>query len=249
MSDKKNTGEPGQSKREVVSSRMRAKIEKELAQKEAERKRENLRKRLEVVRGGVDNLTAESYGEATKSFLTYLRLLEMSKGVSPKGLHPSQFDAKQELPELVLVTGIYWDLARTFDRLKSNKRQREHAHYLEQFVVFARNAQHKPLCAETLRKYLAADKAVHRADFKAAYKQLGGNTCFVASSLLDLSDPDTLPRLTRFRDERLVLTGPGRWFIRKYEWMAPVVSGWLDRSPRVLRRMAAFVVDFIARLT
>lgn len=249
MSDKKNTGESGQSRRQIVSSRMRAKIERELAQKEAERKRENLRKRLEVVRGGVDSLTAESYGEATKSFLTYLRLLEMSKGVPPKGLHPSKFDAKRELPELVLVTGIYWDLARTFDRLKSNKRQREHAHYLEQFVVFARNAQFKPLCAETLRKYLAADKAVHRADFKAAYKQLGGNTCFIASSLLDVADPETLPRLTRFRDDRLVLTGPGRWFIRKYEWMAPVVSRWLDRAPPGLRQAVAKIVDQIARFT
>ena len=234
--------------RSGMSSRMRAKIEREMAQQEAERKRENLRKRLDVARMGVDSLVKESFGEATKSFLTYLRLLEMAKKVEPKRLHPSLFDPKQELPELVLVTGIYWDLARTFDRMKSNKRQNEHVHYLEQFVAFAKTASYKPLCAETIRKYLAADKAVHRSDFKNAYKQLGGNTCFIVSSLLDLTDVDTLPELSRFRDQTLLQHPWGRWVVRKYEASAPWVAGRLDVSPVWVRKMAAATVNWAAKL-
>lgn len=250
MADKKNDQTPPApaATRSGMSSRMRAKIEREMAQQEAERKRENLRKRLDVARMGVDSLVKESFGEATKSFLTYLRLLEMSKKVEPKRLHPSLFDPKQELPELVLVTGIYWDLARTFDRMKSNKRQQEHVHYLEQFVAFAKSASYKPLCAETIRKYLAADKAVHRSDFRNAYKQLGGNTCFIVSSLLDLTDINTLPELSRFRDQKLLQHPWGRWVVRKYEASAPRVAAELDSSPEWVRRGVAAGVDLAAKM-
>jgi hypothetical protein len=247
MADKKPAAPAASEVRTGMSSRMRAKIEREMAQQEAERKRENLRKRLDVARMGVDSLVKEAFGEATKSFLTYLRLLELSKRVEPKRLHPSLFDTKQELPELVLLTGIYWDLARTFDRMKSNKRQKEHLHYLEQFVVFAKSASFKPLCAETLRKYLAADKAVHRSDFKAAYKQLGGNTCFIVSSLLDLTDPEVLPILSRFRDETLQSHSWGRWAVRHYEASAPGVARVLDGSPGWVRSIVAQAIDLLAK--
>lgn len=249
MSDKKKSNEERTARRMATGSRMRAKIEHEIAVKEAEAKREALRKRLDIAKEGVKALVSESFGEATKSFLTYLRLLEISKKVQPKRLHPSLFDPKKELPELVLVTGIYWDLARTFDRMKSNKRERQHAHYLEQFVVFARSAPFKHKCAETLRRYLSADRPTHRADFKAAYKQLGGSTCFVVSSLLDLTDLETLPRLSRFRDEQLLRTRAGRWLVVRYEAGSPAVARMLDRSPEWVRRIAARAVDAIGLVT
>jgi hypothetical protein len=247
MSDNKSEGQQSD-KRTFMSSRMRAKIEREMAQAEAERLRENLRKRLEVARMGVDSLVKESFGEATKSFLTYIRLLEISKKVEPRRLHPSLFDAKKDLPELVLLTGIYWDLARTFDRMKSSRGKRDHVHYLDQFVMFSKSASYKPLCAETLRKYLAADKPLHRSDFKAAYKQLGGNTCFIASSLLDLTDPDAVRLLCRFRDEQLMRHRVGRWLVCRYEEHAPRVARMLDVAPPAIRRLAAWLVDGLARV-
>ena len=82
--------------------------------------------------------------------------------------------------ELVLITGIYWDLARTYDRMRGKENQRQMKEFLGQFVVFARGASYQALCTETLRKYLAAEKAIHRGDFRAAYKQLGKSTCFIA---------------------------------------------------------------------
>ncbi len=247
MSDENpESGQPA--KRNYGSARMRAKIEQEIAQAEAERLKENLRKRLEIARMGVNSMVKESFGEATRSFLTYIRLLELSKKVEPGRLHPSLFDSKTDLPELVLLTGIYWDLARTFDRVKGRRNKREHVHYLEQFVVFAQSASYKPLCAETLRKYLAAEKAINRSDFKAAYKQLGGTTCFIASSLLDFTHPDAVRTLCRLRDEKLVRYRLGRWWVCRYEEYSPRVAAILDASPRPIRRAAAWVVDALAGL-
>ncbi|MFN7685577.1 MAG: hypothetical protein ACK5QT_09215 [Oligoflexia bacterium] len=250
MADKKNPEQPEvQENASNMSSRAKARIAREMKQAEAERKRDSIRKRLGVARTGVDSLIRESYGEATKSFMTYLRLLEAAKRVGPGKLHPSQFDQSKELPELVLVTGIYWDLARTFDRMKSKKRNREHIHYLEQFVVFSKSARCERLCAETLRKYLVADKALHRGDFKNAYKALGGTTCFIVSSLLDLVDLESLPQLSRFRDQFLLRTAVGRWIVHQYEYRAPSLARWLDSSPRWVRRAAAGGVDAIAWMT
>jgi hypothetical protein len=232
-------------RRAATSSRVREKIEKQLEQQELERQREALVQRLDIAKLGIQALTRESFGEATKSFLVYLAMLERAKKVNPGRLHPSQFDSKKEMVELVLVTGIYWDLARTYDRMRGKEQVREMQTYLNQFVVFAKDSSYKPLCAETLRKYLAAEKAVHRGDFKAAYKRLGGTTCFIASALLDVSDLETLPRLRAFRDERLAGHPAGRALIRAYERNSPLIAGWLERAPHGVRVATARVLDFV----
>ncbi len=232
-------------RRAATSSRVREKIEKQLAQQELERQREALIQRLDIAKLGIQALTRESFGEATKSFLVYLALLERAKKVNPGRLHPSQFDPKKEMVELVLVTGIYWDLARTYDRIRGKEQVREMQAYLNQFVVFSKDSSYKALCAETLRKYLAAEKALHRGDFKAAYKRLGGTTCFIASALLDVSDVETLPRLRAFRDERLAAHPAGRAFIRAYERFSPPIASWLERAPGGLRKAAARLIDLV----
>jgi hypothetical protein len=233
-------------RRAATSSRARKKIEKELAQKELEWQREALVKRLDIAKLGIQALARESFGDATKSFLVYLAMLEKAKKVERGRLHPSQFDPKKEAVELVLVTGIYWDLARTHDRMRGKEHVKKMQAYLNQFVLFAKDASYKVLCAETLRKYLAAEKALHRVDFKAAYKRLGGTSCFIASSLLDVADIQTLPRLRTFRDERLARTAAGRAFIRRYERYSPPVARVLERAPGWIRVAAARALDVIA---
>jgi hypothetical protein len=235
-------------RRAATSARTREKIEKQIAQKELEHQQEALVRRLDIAKLGIRALTRESFGEATKSFLVYLAMLEKAKKVEGGRLHPSQFDPKKEMVELVLVTGIYWDLARTYDRMRGKAHVKEMQVSLNQFVVFAKDASYKALCAETLRKYLAAEKALHRGDFKAAYKRLGGTTCFIASSLLDVADLETLPRLRAFRDERLARTAAGRAFIRRYELHSPRMATLLEHAPAWVRIAAARVLDLIAVL-
>ena len=229
-------------------SQIRQEIEKQREKREVEHEKAALVQRLDYAKAGIQALARESYAEAMKSFLVYLALAERAKNVAPGKLHPSQFDVKTEAVELVLITGIYWDLARTYDRMRGKENQRQMKAFLGQFVVFARGASYQALCTETLRKYLAAEKAIHRGDFRAAYKQLGKSTCFIASSLLDLADLETLPKLRHFRDESLARHAPGRAFIRCYERSSPVMAGLLDRAPSFVRRGAARVVDSLAAI-
>lgn len=233
-------------RRAATSSRVREKIEKDLERQRLEREQEALAERMGVAKLGIQALARESFGDATKSFLVYLAMLERAKKVQPGGLNPSVFDPKKEMVELVLVTGIYWDLARTYDRMRGKQHAREMQTYLNQFVVFSKDASYKALCAETLRKYLAAEKAIHRGDFRAAYKRLGGTTCFIASALLDVTDLETLPRLRVFRDQHLTRYRAGRVFVRNYERISPSVARVLERSPRLIRVLAAWIIDLAA---
>jgi hypothetical protein len=233
-------------RRAATSARVREKIEKQQAEQELLRNRQLLAQRLDIAKLGIQSLTRESFGDSTKAFLVYLGLLEKAKNVGPGRLHPGLFDAQKDLLELILVTGIYWDLARTYDRVRGKQHFKEIQAYLNQFVVFAQGAPFKGLCSETLRKYLAADKAIHRGEFKAAYKRLGGDTCFIASALVDVSDLDTLPRLRRFRDHHLLRSTIGRRFVLWYERYSPRVVMILERCPMVIRRGVALLLDTFA---
>ncbi|MBU6376077.1 MAG: hypothetical protein KGQ59_08785 [Bdellovibrionales bacterium] len=233
-------------RRAASSARVREKIEKDIARQELERQREALVQRLDIAKSGIKALAKESYGEATQSFVTYLALLERAKKVERGRLHPGLFDSKKEMVELVLLTGIYWDLARTYDRMKGKQHAQMRQQYLNQFVVFAKDAPFKPLCAETLRKFLAAEKPLHRSEFKAAYKRIGGTTCFIASALLDVSNVETLPRLRRFRDTVLIRSSSGRRFILFYERNSPAIARKLENGPLILRFIVATLIDFTA---
>ncbi|NDD92652.1 hypothetical protein EBZ37_11255 [bacterium] len=233
-------------RRAASSARVREKIEKEMARQELERQHEALVQRLDIAKSGIKALAKDSFGEATQSFVTYLALLERAKKVEQGRLHPGLFDPKKEMVELVLLTGIYWDLARTYDRMKGKRHAQARHQYLNQFVVFAKDAPYKALCAETLRKFLAAEKPIHRSEFKAAYKRMGGTSCFIASSLLDVSHIETLPRLRGYRDTVLVNSEIGRRFVFFYEKHSPPIARALENCPRVFRWTIAKAIDAIA---
>jgi hypothetical protein len=208
-----------------------------------------LRRRIELAQSGVRAFEAKRIPEAVKSFHSYLRILEDWKSVPEGGLTPSLFDLKADVAELLLISGVYWDLTKLYDRTKSIDKQREFKHYLEKYIMFSRGMPFQHVCLETLRKYIGNDKAVHKAEFKNAYKILGGKSaCFVATSLMDVCDPDTLPRLRGFRDERLIRTASGRAFIRWYYRNGPMLAKFTDQLPEPIRRALGRGLDRFARL-
>lgn len=207
-----------------------------------------LRRRIELAQGGVRALEAKKIPEAVKSFRSYLRILEDWKSVPEGGLTPSLFDVKADVAELLLISGVYWDLTKMYDRTKSADKQREFRHYLEKYIMFSRGMPFQHVCLETMRKYIANDKPVHKPEFKNAYKILGGtSTCFVATALLDVCEADTLPRLRGYRDERLSRTKSGRAFIRWYYRNGPMLAAVTDRLPETIRRGLGRLLDRFAR--
>lgn len=228
----------------ISYARKRIETQIEFQEKERRRKLENTR--LELARAGISAYQRRKLTEAVNHFLTYIKILEEIKEVPVGGLLPSHFDAKRDLPELLMISGVYWDLVKLYDRTKSKERHREFLHYLEKYIAFSRGMPFQHLCAEALRKYLSGDKPVHREDFKNAYKLLSVHQCFVVTALNDQLEPGSLESLRQFRDEVLVRRWAGRWLIRIYYQVGPSVALATDRLSPGKRKLLAKLVDQIA---
>lgn len=225
---------------------MKQNIENAILAAEAERRKKLLNQRLELARSGLAAYQKGKITEAVRAFQSYLRILEEVKSAGESGLIPSCFDFQRELPELLMVSGVYWDLVKLYDRTKSPDKQREFHLYMDKYIIFSKGMPYQYLCAETLRKYIQQDKALHRAEFKNAYNVLKTSRCFVASALVDVIAPQTLPNLQHFRDQVLKNHTWGRRFTLLYYKHGPKAALWVNRLPRGIRKFLGFALDVIA---
>lgn len=238
----------GRADRQDKTDVLRQQLDRQAARVKEDHKRELFRKRLEMARAGVTAYTAGRMGEALKYFMWYLKILEEFKGVKAGTISPSHFDRKTELPEMIMLSGMFWDLAKIYDRKRVNKKddKREYKTYLEKYVLFSRGMPHQTLSAEALRKYVILDKAIHKSEFNTAYKALSNEKCFVATSLAEHTLEETPLLLKDFRDQILRKFSLGRMFILWYYSHGPAIARSLDQKPEWMRKTVARALDFFA---
>lgn len=226
---------------------LRSRIEKQLRRQQEEQRKELLKKRVEIAKEGIRLAQAGHTVESVRKYQQYILILEMWKKCGRDGLTLDLFDKTKDLYEIVLLSGIYWDLAKLYDRAKRKDQKTELVAYLQKYVIFSKTMPFQSLSGETLRKYLGSGKCRHRIEFKAAYTALTGEKCFIATSLLDVADPMTVVRLRNFRDGSLRRSRAGRWFIARYYRWSPAAARLLDRAPERARRRMARALDVLAR--
>ncbi|MGE0615187.1 MAG: CFI-box-CTERM domain-containing protein [Bacteriovoracia bacterium] len=233
--------------REAFSKNLRSKIKAQIDLAQEELKRDLFRRRIEVARQGIRSYEDGQITEAVKHFHMYLRILEEWKKVPEWGLTPGLFDMKADQAELLLISGVYWDMAKIYDRTRTESGQRDFRRYLEKYVLFSTGMPFQALCAEAIRKYSAFNKGKHKAAFKAAYKRLAVGKCFVATELYDELAPSTLPSLRDFRDETLARSRSGRAFTAWYYRHGEQIAEWVARKPAWFRSCLARILDWMAR--
>jgi hypothetical protein len=227
---------------------VRKRIEKTIELAEEERKRKLAVLRLEHARTGIAAMKKRKYGDAVRAFQSYLKTLEDLKGVPEGGLSPAVFDTKKDQQELLMISGVYWDLVKLFDRTRSAQKRAEFLRYVEKYLLFSKGMPFQPLCAESLRKYISSDKAIHRSEFSNAYRILSISRCFIATELVDVIDVETLPTLRGWRDDVLLHSWGGRRFVSWYYRNGPVIAEWVARRPSWARRGLGFVLDQVSFL-
>jgi hypothetical protein len=237
-------------KKTSFSERARKQIEEQERKAEEVRLKQLKEKRMQLIASGVKAYKANKMGEAVANYQAYLKLLEDWKGVPSGGLSPTVFDRDKELGELLTISGVYWDLARLYDQTKSADRKKDFAHYLGKYLLFSKGMPFQTVCAESLRKYVSQEKPRHRAEFRNAYRVLAPHAtkCFVATALLDVTAPETHPRLRRFRDEVLMQHSAGRRFVSWYYRTGPSLASWSDKLPEPVRKLMGLGLDGFAGL-
>jgi hypothetical protein len=233
--------------RTELFDRAKKQIERQMAVQEDVQRRALMKKRLDFVTSGLELLSKHKAAEAVIAFRNYIKLLEDFKGVGDGGLTPAHFDYSKDLGDLLLLSGIYWELTKLFDRTNSEETKQLFFQYLEKFIMFSSGVSYQALSAEGLRRYLAHGKPTHRDAFKNAYKVLGKGKCFVVSSLIDVIDYETLPAFWSLRDDYLVHRAWGRAFVRAYYAVGPTLARAMDVMPDFVRRACGTVLDRVAR--
>jgi hypothetical protein len=194
---------------------------------------------MELAKLGVEAQKNKNYRSALQYYIAYIDILQKGKNVSD--LSPKDFDAKSDSAELLMLTGIYWDLAKIYDRLGS-KDQFKAKYYLDKFVLFSKGTPYQKLSQEMLRKFLTYETPRDRQLFKDAYITLGGGKCFIATAVEEHCDPVSIVILKRFRDEVLSKNGLGRAFITIYYALSPTIARKLIRtSPRFQKKVAFWI--------
>jgi hypothetical protein len=233
---------------EDTLSRTRKQIQQKIAQQEQSKKLELQRRRIEIAGRGVAAYAKKDMVGAALAFKSYLSILEDIKGAPSGGLSPTHFDKKKDMAEMVLITGVLWDLIKLYDRTQSPDKYKEFQAYMSKYIAFARGMPYQTMCAETLRKYIRDKRAVHMNEFKDAYKMIKNSRCFIATELEPETRFETLPRLREFRDRVLKRRKIGRKFVAWYYRRGPTVAERLSHAPKTLRVLMAKILDNIASL-
>ena len=226
---------------------MRSRIERQITRQREEQRRDLMKKRIDIAKEGVKLYSHGRIVEGVKRYQHYLLVVEMWKKTTRDGLNPKLFDRRRDIYELILIAGIFWDMARLYDKAKRNDQKSELAFCLQKYVLFSKGFPYQTLTAEAVRRYLGSGKCKHRSEFRAAYSALTGEGCFIATAVVEHLDEETLPSLRAFRDQVLKKSVLGRTFIRIYYALSPRIAQGLEHCPSFIRKTVARSLDALVR--
>ena len=155
--------------------------EKELRKKALQKK---YTQRITIAKQGREAMANRDYVNATKKYNEYLSILtELNDQTDIFALTPKMFDAKKDMTEMLLISHVYWDLARVNEM--TPKLQKSFQMALNQFIKFTINQPYQVLNEERLRKYNKKNKMVSPqiGALEQAHQQIfvQSKKCFIAT--------------------------------------------------------------------
>lgn len=143
--------------------------------------------RITIAKVARNAFTAKNYTLAIKHYTEYLTILAHSKEIEDIfTLSPSDFDEKTPVSELLLISHVYWDLARMYASSANYLEYQQKS--LAQFVKFTANQPYQVLNSEMVRKFIkkrtrAKDSLEYLEILSGIHSQIftESNSCFIAS--------------------------------------------------------------------
>jgi len=141
-------------------------------------------RRITIVKKGREAFLAKDYVNCMHNYLDYLKILcETKESEDIFKLNPTMFDDSTQLSELLLISHVYWEMARIYEM--TPKLQDNFQKSLDQFVKFTINQPYQVLNAEMLRKYIKLTGKNSRLidKFQEAHSHIFTNSkkCYIAT--------------------------------------------------------------------
>lgn len=194
--------------------------------------RRTYQERLKYLRRGQEAFQGKEISKAVQFYASYLKALSDYFGIPENHLDPKFFDLQKDKAELLLISQVYWDLSKSYDR--SPGLQNECVRCLNQFVKFTIGFKHQHINAQLLKKYVRQNAAVNQQAFKGALKkiQVDSKNCYVASYAFG-SDHSITNNLRVFKKEILAKNDFGISLIGLYYDFSPKIIHFTDAFPIV----------------
>jgi hypothetical protein len=138
--------------------------------------------RITLVRFAKQYLDAKEYAQALKNFLDYLNTICEVKEINGiYSLHPKHFNPSRELTEMLMISHIFFELARLYDAIP--KFHADCKQCLELFVLFSANQPYQMVNSEMIRKHLKKSQFKQPDEFRNAYQQIfvQSRKCYVVT--------------------------------------------------------------------
>jgi hypothetical protein len=184
--------------------------------------------RITLARYAKESFDAGDYGGAIRKFNDYLSVMAEVKEVADVySLQITHFDPKKELTEMLMISHIYFEMARLYDavpRFHEDSRK-----CLNQFVAFSANQPYQVVNSEMVRKYLKKSVFKNPDLFRTAYQQIyvQSKKCYVVTFCYGDSHPIT--RDCREFKDLLLESSTGRHFVSLYYRFSSLAIPFCER--------------------
>lgn len=188
--------------------------------------------RLKYLKRGQEYNKADDIPKAVECYSQYLSCLATYFSVEEKKLSPTLFDPAKDVAEMLLISHVYWDLSKAYDR--SPNLRIESVRCLDQFVKFTVGFKYQYVNARMLRNFIRKRLAHNPKAFKQAYEriQVESKRCYIATFSFGNSHPIT-EQLRSFKLD-LNKSKPGRAFIDLYYRISAPLVDYFEQYPNRL---------------
>jgi hypothetical protein len=187
--------------------------------------------RFDHLKKGKEAYSQKNWPVAIKGYRDYLHVMIEYKGVGIRQLSPKCFDHKKELTEMLVISHVFWDLAKLYDR--SIECRNEFEICLLLFVRFTTGFKYHNANLASFRRYIETKDVKNKMSFQRAYNSLLADSkkCFIASQCFGYTSPVT----NFYRDFKPIIMGipGGARFIHWYYKYSPRFISWTEQHPWV----------------
>jgi hypothetical protein len=182
--------------------------------------------RITVARFGKESMDAGNYANALLKYNEYFRIMADVKQVKDAySLTPKNFDPKKDLSEMLMMSHLYFEMARIYDA--SPRFTEEAKKCVDQFVLFSVDQPYQVINSELARKSLRKRSFKNPKFFRDAYEQIfvKSKRCYIVTFCYG----ETHPITNQYRQLKDLLLDYklGRELVRiYYSYSSHAVENW-----------------------
>ncbi len=192
--------------------------------------------RLSVLRQAQDYSQKDDIPKAVQSYSRYLDALANYFQCDESELHPRYFEKDNNLAEILLISQVYWDLSKAYDR--NPRLHKESERCLQQFLKFSIGFKFQFINSEMIRKYIKKKLAYNPKSFDRAYQKIAvqSKKCYIATYAYGEGHQNLL--LLRDWKSIIVTHDLGLKFVNIYYRFSPWLIAFCEKYPSLGRLLS-----------